>query len=215
MASISNVEVFGLDSSIYRSGYPMMQRAPSEQDFRESTKQIYSCLLAGDYNNLHIKRAIKLANTRGGGHDQFLTGIVVNFDLTLSNKAWVEAERYTFLNFISSMSTMHRAAMLKISDCCNEYVRPELVRAAEGYQEAYNAIDGGKDPEGKKAAYLDLLYNLPAGFELMAGMTTNYRCLKNIYAQRRHHRLPDWHVVCDWIETLPMAGYLITGEAVS
>ena len=46
-------------------------------------------------------------------------------------------------------------------------------------------------------------------------MTTNYRCLKNIYAQRRHHRLPDWHVVCDWIETLPMAGYLITGEAVS
>lgn len=215
MSSISNVEVFGLDSSIYRSGYPMMQRAPSEQDFRESTKQIYSCLLAGDYNNLHIKRAIKLANTRGGGHDQFLTGIVVNFDLTLSNKAWVEAERYTFLNFISSMSTMHRAAMLKISDCCNEYVRPELVRAAEGYQEAYNTIDGGKDPEGKKAAYLDLLYNLPAGFELMAGMTTNYRCLKNIYAQRRHHRLPDWHVVCDWIETLPMAGYLITGEAVS
>ena len=215
MSSISNVEVFGLDSSIYRSGYPMMQRAPSEQDFRESTKQIYSCLLAGDYNNLHIKRAIKLANAKGGGHDQFLTGIVVNFDLTLSNKAWVEAERYTFLNFISSMSTMHRAAMLKISDCCNEYVRPELVRAAEGYQEAYNTIDGGKDPEGKKAAYLDLLYNLPAGFELMAGMTTNYRCLKNIYAQRRHHRLPDWHVVCDWIETLPMAGYLITGEAVS
>ena len=215
MSSISNVEVFGLDSSIYRSGYPMMQRAPSEQDFRESTKQIYSCLLAGDYNNLHIKRAIRLANAKGGGHDQFLTGIVVNFDLTLSNKAWVEAERYTFLNFISSMSTMHRAAMLKISDCCNEYVRPELVRAAEGYQEAYNAIDGGKDPEGKKAAYLDLLYNLPAGFELMAGMTTNYRCLKNIYAQRRHHRLPDWHVVCDWIETLPMAGYLITGEAVS
>ena len=215
MASISNVEVFGLDSSIYRSGYPMMQRAPSEQDFRESTKQIYSCLASGDYNNLHIKRAIKLANAKGGGHDQFLTGIIVNFDLTLSNKAWVEAERYTFLNFISSMSTMHRAAMLKISDCCNEYVRPEQIQAAEEFQEVYNAIDGEKDPEGKKAAYLDLLYNLPAGFELMAGMTTNYRCLKNIYAQRRRHRLPDWHVVCGWIETLPMAGYLITGEAVS
>lgn len=215
MASITNVEVFGLDSSIYRSGYPMMQRAPSEQDFRESVKQVYSCLLAGDYNNMHISRAIKLANAKGGGHDQFLTGIIVNFDLTLSNKAWVEAERYTFLNFISSMSTMHRAAMLKISDCCNEYVSPEQVKAAEEYQRIYNSIDGEKDPDGKKAAYLDLLYNLPAGFELMAGMTTNYRCLKNIYAQRRTHRLPDWHVVCDWIETLPMAGYLITGEAVA
>ena len=64
----------------------------------------------------------------------------------------------------------------------------------------------------KKEAYLELLYNLPSGFELMAGMTTNYRCLKNIYAQRRNHRLPDWHVVCDWIETLPMASELITGR---
>ena len=212
MATITNVDVFGLDSSIYRSGYPMMHRAPTEQEFRESTKQIYSCIMAGDYNNLHIARAIKLANAKGGGHDQFLTGITVNFDLTLSNKAWVEAERYTFLNFISSMSTMHRVSMFQIADCCNEYVSPVELRLAEELQEKYNAIDGTKEPEEKKQAYLKLLYNLPSGFEITAGMTTNYRCLKNIYEQRRHHRLPDWAVVCDWIETLPMARQLITGE---
>lgn len=211
MARVENTEVFGLESSIYRSGYPMMDHAPDEREFKEEVRIITASLKTGDYENPHIKRAIRLANAQGGGHNQFLTGIVVNFDLTLSNKAWVEAERYRFLNFISSMSTMHRAAVLPIRECCNEYVCDATIAEAERLQAAYNSIDGAQDPEGKRLAYLELLFNLPAGFELTAGMTTNYRCLRNIYEQRRHHRLPDWHVACDWIERLPMAPELILG----
>ena len=212
MAHITNAEVFGLESSIYRSGYPMLSAAPTRQEFLDSVEEIRSCIQPGDFTNPHIRRAVSLANARGGGHDQFLTGIVVNFDLTISNKAWVEAERYTFLNFISSMSSMHRVSLFPIAACCNQFVEPEAIRAAEAAQAAYNRIDGEIYPAEKKEAYLTLLYNLPSGFELMAAMTTNYRCLKNIYAQRRAHRLPDWHVVCDWIETLPLAGRLITGR---
>jgi hypothetical protein len=58
-----------------------------------------------------LKRAEKLsvASVRDNeAHGQFLTGIRVAFDLTFSNKAWVEAERYRFLEFVSSQSTMHR-----------------------------------------------------------------------------------------------------------
>ena len=55
-----------------------------------------------------------------------------------------------------------------------------------------------------------MVYNIPLGFELTAGMITNYRCLRNIYFQRRNHRLQEWQVFCDWIETLPMADKLIT-----
>lgn len=210
MAMISNVDVFGLESSIYRSGYPMMDRAPTEDEFFTEVAGIKNAVNDGDYDNPHIVRAATLARAKGGGHDQFLTGIVVNFDLTLSNKAWTEAERYTFLNFISSMSTMHRIARFDIGACCNTYTSPIEIKEAERLQFIYNAIDGEKHPEEKKQAYLDLLFNIPCGFELMAGMTTNYRCLKNIYQQRRNHRLPDWHVVCDWIESLPLADQLIT-----
>ena len=182
MTTIENVELFGLDSSIFRSGYSMLDTAPTPQAFQEAVSAIRQCREAG------------------------------NFDLTITNKAWVEAERYTFLNFISSMSTMHRVARFKIADCCNQYTSPVEIAEAQRLQEVYNGIDATQDPQRKKEAYLELLYNLPSGFELMAGMTTNYRCLKNIYAQRRNHRLPDWHVVCDWIETLPMAAELITGK---
>lgn len=212
MAEITNAEVFGLASSIYRSGYPMRAAAPTAEEYREAVAAIEADIASGSFENPHIKRAINLANAKGGGHDQFLTGIVVNFDLTLSNKAWVEAERYTFLNFISSMSTMHRVARFSIGECCNRYTSAAQIAEAQRLQEVYNALDAETDPARKKEAYLELLYNLPSGFELMAGMTTNYRSLKNIYAQRRHHRLPDWHVVCDWIETLPLGKELITGQ---
>ena len=209
MPKVSNVEVFGLASSIYRSGYPMMDHAPSEDEFKAGVAEVEAAILSENWSNPHLKRATSLANAKGGGHDQFLTGIVVNFDLTISNKAWVEAERYTFLNFISSMSTMHRASVLPIKDCCNTYVEPEDVAKCMRLQDEYNAIDGKVEPERKKEAYLRLLYNLPAGFELMAAMTTNYRCFKNMRAQRIHHRLPDWWYVCDWIESLPLADKLI------
>ena len=45
--------------------------------------------------------------------------------------------------------------------------------------------------------------NMPEGIMLTTGITTNYGQLKTIYYQRRNHRLPEWHVFCDWIESLP------------
>ena len=56
-----------------------------------------------------------------------------------------------------------------------------------------------------KNKYLEILYSNPAGFTLTARMTTNYRCLRNIYIQRHNHRLPEWRAFCKWIETLPYA----------
>ena len=214
MPKVTNVQVFGLDESIYRSGYPMMRQAPSMEEFYLNVKYIQDARLDKHYEIPAIARAIKLAQLKEGGHDQFLTGITVTADITLSNKCWVEAERYTFLNFISSMSTMHRLSSMGIRDCCNEFVRSQMISEVEELQKVYNNIDEHDHPTWKKRAYLELLYNLPSGFELMAGMITNYRCLKNIYRQRRNHRLPDWHVFCDWIETLPMANELIIGKKV-
>ena len=93
MARIDNVQVYGLAESIYRSGYPMMDHAPTNQEFDSNVSAISDCLRNYEKcENPHIERAIKLANAKGGGHDQFLTGIIVQFDLALSNKAWVEAK---------------------------------------------------------------------------------------------------------------------------
>jgi len=40
-------------------------------------------------------------------------------------------------------------------------------------------------------------------------LTISYQALRHMYHARRHHRHPDWHVFCDWIEQLPYAAELI------
>lgn len=51
---------------------------------------------------------------------------------------------------------------------------------------------------------------IPMGKELTKIDFFSYQCLRNIYKQRRHHRLPEWHAFCDWIKELPFAEQLIT-----
>jgi hypothetical protein len=182
---VSNVEVFGLRNSVKASKYPKSVNPDECTDrITETVKSLAGC-------------------KTGTGHDQFLTGIIVQFDLTFSIKAWTEAQRYHFLDFVSSQSTMHMAAHFDIQKQCNKYVNPLTVTLCKRYVERYNA-------EPTPENYLKLIYNLPVGFRLTARMTTNYRQLKTIYQQRKNHRLPEWREFCKWIETLPHA-YLITG----
>lgn len=183
---IKNVQVYGLEDSIKASKYPMAT------DTDKCTSKITNTVrsLAGCVT--------------GTGHDQFLTGIIVQFDLTFSIKAWTEAERYHFFDFVSSQSTMHRIAQFDIAQQCNEYVHGGIISIVKGLLDYYNA-----DPTPDN--YLRLLYNIPVGFRLTARMTTNYRQLKTIYQQRKTHRLPEWREFCAWVETLPESG-LITGK---
>jgi hypothetical protein len=191
---IKNVKVYDLEESILASGYPMQTEVQThelnEKDLRRANK------LSG------------LATTDNPAHGQFLTGIRVAFDLTFSNKAWVEAERYRFLEFVSSQSTMHRITRFNLRDQYNKYVDPRVIDIMVEKVAEYNAMNDS-DPDAKAEKYLEILYTNPAGFELTARMTTNYRCLKNIYKQRRDHRLPEWREFCKWIETLPYAEELL------
>ena len=190
--SVKNINVNDLAESIYRSGYPMMTERLDCDTFNREVANIRYQMAEKMYDAPHLKRAISLANAKGGGHNQFLSGILVSFDLTASNKMWVELERYRYLTFISSESTMHRASQFSLTQCVNEYVDTTIIAKCKQLQNEYNVIDAEEFPEEKRDAYLRLLYNLPSGFDLAAGLTTNYRCLRNVYEQRHNHPLPEW-----------------------
>ena len=176
-------------------------------DLEESIKACkYSYAVDTSSVNSEITETVKkLAQSgKGEGHDQFMTGIRVAFDLTFTVKAWTEAERYRFLEFVSSQSTMHRIAKFDLSKQYNKYVDPRMIEIMNELKDRYNET---QDPED----YLRLLYSNPCGFELTARLTTNYRALKTIYSQRKNHRLPEWREFCAEIEKLPYAKELITG----
>ena len=165
-----------------------------------------------------LNRVAKLSRAADwvGAHDQALTGIRVNFDLTFSNKAWVEAERYRFLEFVSSFSTMHMITKFDLKSQCNRYVDPRIIDIVQEKINEYNRLKALPKNEETifllRELYLEIVYNIPSGFELTARMTTDYRCLKNIWRQRRDHLLPEWREFCKWIETLPYAKELICFE---
>ena len=194
MPKITNVEVYGLERSIKTAKYPKSVNIDTLDS--TLTKGIKSC-----------------ANCNTGeGHDNFLKGIIVQFDLTFSNKAWVEAERYHFLDFVSSQSTMHMITKFDVKSQCNRYVDPRIIDIVQEKINEYNRLSAlNLKSEASKERreilnelYLEILYNVPSGFQITAGMTTNYQQLKTIYQQRRHHLLPDWKMFCDWCLTLPL-----------
>jgi hypothetical protein len=50
---------------------------------------------------------------------------------------------------------------------------------------------------------------LPSSFNQMRTVSMNYEVLINIYYARRHHKLAEWHTLCEAIEALPHARELI------
>ena len=181
---IEDVKVTGLQDSKYYSGLPMRVNAV-ELDL-----------------NMEGRSANLAGTPIGSGHDNFLNGVVVHFLLTASNKMWVELQRYHFIDFVSSQSTMHKLQRFNMDCCYNEYVDPRIIEVMKELQE--------KAKSGTEDDFFRLVYSNPAGMELSAYMVTNYRQLKTMYKQRKNHRLQEWKDFCKWIETLPDS-HLITG----
>ena len=74
---MNNVRVYGLEESVIASGYPM-----KKSYHPELIEGLPETLTEKDW-----KRAKNLANTPpASGHDCFLKGVVVQFDLTITEK---------------------------------------------------------------------------------------------------------------------------------
>lgn len=184
MDTIKNVEVYGLENSIKASKYPMAI------DVSKCTDEI-------------TERTISLGSVQTGtGHDNFLKGIVVQFDWTFTPKCSVEVERYHFIDFVSSQSTMHRITKFDLDKAYINYTDKRCINVIKELVEEYNNLENTTTDYAKEL-YLRILYSNPCGMFLTARMTTNYQQLKTIYQQRRYHRLPEWQWFCDWCETLP------------
>ena len=95
---IKNVNIYGLEESIRGAKFPMATNV-----------ETLNCEM-----NSGIK---KLAQSpMGEGHDNWLNDIIVQFDLTFTIKDWTEMERYHFMDFVSSQSTMHRITKSNLDD---------------------------------------------------------------------------------------------------
>lgn len=242
---ISNVEVFGLESSIVGSGYPMRvtnstfnhdvdilrRELIDEDNFLEVWYDWKQNKTKIEDKNLNFaiksfNRMCNLGNSPGdSGHPQALSGITVNFDLSFTNKAWVEAERYRYLFFVSSQSLQHRATKFDLSspDAFDSHVDKRIIDVVREKVNEHNVllamsketsdIETIKEIDKRlKELHLEIIMSMPNGFVITARMTTNYRELRQIYYQRQNHKLPEWREFCAQVRELPYFKQICLGE---
>ena len=182
---IENVEVYGVERAVVNSG----------NSFRTNIRTVK------DINDKDWSRCKKLGSVEpGSGHDSFLNGCLVTMDVTTPLYWWKQAQRYHWLEFISSQSTMHCVLKFNIKDQCVKEVDNRIFPIIQNLIDQYN---NELDIVKKKEIWQSIIASLPCGFCLGATMTTNYRQLKTICKQRKGHPLREWQTFIDWCHSLP------------
>lgn len=192
MVEITNVRVYDLRESVIASRNAMRLTPPqyTDEEFKAS-----------------LKRATTLAHAKSGsGHDNWLKGVRVSFDIKYPGYFTPELQRYNFVDIVTSSSKMHRLLQMDMDTSFNEYVTEYSKNQMKELIEDYNR-------EQTYENFMRVVSNCPMGLELFMRCSTNYLQLKTIYRQRKGHKLKeDWGAFLSFIEDLPYAKELIIGK---
>lgn len=175
-------------------------------------------------NDLELAQKLILA---GDEHAKFLRQIFVSVDITAPLLWWKEFDTYKVGTVANSTSTMHKLSSIPITKEMFDFDGLDLIVASgtaphsDGWE--YRFEDYAEDIitmcETLRQKFLEtsepmywraLVQILPSAYLQKRTVTMSYANLRNIYFQRQHHKLKEWHQFCEWIDTLPYSKELIT-----
>ena len=157
-----------------------------------------------------LSLAMRLAKA-GSDHRKYLRQVMVSMDITAPLYWWKEFDTYKVGTVANSTSTMHKIQ-------AKEFTREDFScdRMSEDCLAALDAIIAYLEGERvrfvetkEKQHWHNMIQLLPSSYNQMRTVTMNYEVLINIYYARRHHKLAEWHTLCEAIENLPYAKELI------
>ena len=180
------------------------------------------CFIIGP-NDQKLMMTLRNAGT---DHRKFMRMITVYLDITAPLYWWKEFDTYKVGTVANSCSTMHK---IDSRDLFEEDFSFEDIYSYEeeddgtddaihmAYCETQHVINALNrlrykyTETGNKKYWRTMIQLLPSSYNQKRTVMLNYEVLANIYKSRRHHKLDEWHTLCDWIESLPYSE-LITGD---
>lgn len=126
---------------------------------------------------------------------------------------WKEFDTYKVGTVCNSCSTMHKIhdKEFTLDDFSHEdlfgFSKEILCTTIEALNDARSAYLLTNDRRWWHA----MIQMLPTSYNQKRTIMLNYEVLFNIFHSRRNHKLSEWHILCDWIRTLPLSE-LITME---
>ncbi len=203
MLKVERTSVMNMENAIRGARNPMNSWARMDSHYDEK----------GDFvmgqNDLDLAKRLAHAGT---DHRKFLRQIFVSVDITAPLYWWKEFDTYKVGTVANSTSTMHKihTKIFERDDFSHD-------RLDEGGLAALDAVIAYLESEREKfvadksdrQSWHNMIQMLPSSYNQMRTVTMNYENLINIYYARRAHKLAEWHVLCDWIMSLPYAADLI------
>ena len=136
-------------------------------------------------------------------------------DITAPLYWWKEFDTYKVGTVANSCSTMHKITdkPFELDDFSHEHLGFQSVRVLKDTIKVMNDFREEFIKDHEKENWWQMIQLLPSSYNQKRTVMLNYEVLANIYKSRRHHKLDEWHTLCDRIESLPYSE-LITGTAV-
>lgn len=211
MIKIENTRVDGFQEAIRgcRNSWDSHEKSDSrpEYDMKDGVR-VYTGL--GENDHKLLMRLIK----GGDSHAKCMRMVTVWFDLTAPMYFWKHFDQYHHVVRCSE-SVMHTitAKDLEIDDFSYSDTRSKsiLYRIIGQLNEWVKDHKTSTSREEKKLFWRCIIETLPQSYMQKSTICTNYQTLRNMYHQRKGHKLQEWAEFREWIESLPYSE-LITGE---
>ena len=223
MLKIENTEVLGWDAAIRGMRNPLNSWEKSDSQFVRDPDYgcfgVCPCAELVDCDCCHVgPNDLKLMNTlrnAGTDHRKFMRMITVYLDITAPLYWWKEFDTYKVGTVANSCSTMHKITdkPFELDDFSHEHLGFQSVRVLKDTIKVMNDFREEFIKDHEKENWWQLIQLLPSSYNQKRTVMLNYEVLANIYKSRRHHKLDEWHTLCDRIESLPYST-LITGTAI-
>lgn len=216
---IKTIEFAGLRAALHGMRNPMDSWAKSDTVYHLTTD---------DYPEEEIPTTIdftigekdkdlsKRLQEAGPEHAKHLRMIMVWVDITAPRYWWNEFDTYRAGVEKVSCSTMHKltARPLRMDDFEHDCLMDEHL---EHFIDLANvSIAGIKDELGrktneekKKILWRGLIQGLPQSYLQKRTVMMSYAALRNIYRQRKGHKLKEWQTFREWVESLPESWMII------
>jgi hypothetical protein len=230
MIKIEHTDVVGWDSAI-RGMRNAMNSWDKSDSFRTCNHSGFPCQECIDYdgcnrlasyhigqNDLALMQKLVQA---GPDHSKFMRMLTVFCDITAPLYWWKEYDTYKVGTVANSCSTMHKIHDKEFTrdDFSWEHLFDDDRGAHSFYLDTLDVVIGALNDARTqyrrtkdKRYWWQMIQLLPSSYHQKRTVEVNYAVLRNMYHARKNHKLDEWHTFCEWVESLPYAKELITGE---
>lgn len=175
-------------------------------EYRDNTIFTSSTIFIHDEDIKLMSKLVKAGNE----HAKCIRGLIVYADFDLPRYIWSEMDTYRIgKECLSSESTMHTILNEKISidnfESIDDNVSDLII---EQFIYGVDVVKSAEVPNSIKKRSIKTM--LPESYLQKRTLMISYQALRKIYFERKGHELPQWKIICNWIEDLPYAKEVIT-----